>query len=126
MVCDGEGVPAQVASSAAAVHIPPFTPQQGVRIETDPKAASAASGPMTGDDESQIATLAHQLRVRQSDHEAYIKQHQLRSARVVDTCQVLAWNVMLRQLIMATRCAPGCAIITRVKLQAGGHPVRER
>jgi hypothetical protein len=55
----------QIASSAAAVEIPPFTPQQGVRIETDPKAASAAPGPTSGDDDSQIAMYSQQLRVRQ-------------------------------------------------------------
>lgn len=55
----------QIASSAAAVEVPPFTPQQGVRIETDPKAASAAPGPTSGDDDSQIAMFAQQLRVRQ-------------------------------------------------------------
>jgi Ubiquitin-activating enzyme active site len=55
----------QIASSAAAVELPPFTPQQGVRIETDPKAASVAPGPASGDDESQIAVFAQQLRVRQ-------------------------------------------------------------
>lgn len=53
-----------MAKKAGEVDIPTFQPQQGVRIETDPKAASARPGPAAGDDESTISHLAQQLRVR--------------------------------------------------------------
>ena len=53
----------QVGTAAAAVAVPSFTPQQGVRIETDPKAAAQAPGPTSGDDDSVIADLATQLKV---------------------------------------------------------------
>jgi ubiquitin-activating enzyme E1 len=77
--------PGQVARKAAEVDIPPFQPQQGVRIETDPKAASAAPGPAAGDDESTITSLAQQLREAQAKLEPGYKLEAIQFEKDDDT-----------------------------------------
>ncbi len=43
----------QVGEAASKVHVPPFAPRKGVRIETDPKADKAA--PVTAVDDDSVS-----------------------------------------------------------------------
>ena len=53
-----------MGEAAGKVHVPPFEPKQGVRIETDPKATSVSSAAALGDDEGVIDGLIKRLQVR--------------------------------------------------------------
>ena len=55
---------AQVAAAAARVHVDPFVPKAGVRIETDPKATTVSKAIAMGDDEGAISALIARLEVR--------------------------------------------------------------
>lgn len=96
IACEQAGLSCkQVGRKAAAVDIPPFTPQQGVRIETDPKAASAAPGPAAGDDESAISRLTQQLQVHAASnflsHRMLPMMPSLTSSRC---CEILSKGIL--------------------------------
>ena len=48
---------AAVAAAAAAIHVPPFAPKAGIKIETDPKATAAAVGGADDDLDTLIGEL---------------------------------------------------------------------
>ena len=53
-----------MAAAAARVHVEPFVPKAGVRIETDPKATTVSKAIAMGDDEGAISALIARLEVR--------------------------------------------------------------
>jgi ubiquitin-activating enzyme E1 len=66
-------VPAKVATAAAKVHVPEFVPQKGVKIETDPKATSAATRNDNMNDDTAIDELIGKLNAVRSDLPAGFK-----------------------------------------------------
>jgi len=66
-------VPAKVATAAAKVHVPEFVPQKGVKIETDPKATSAATRNDNMNDDTAIDELIGKLNAVCSDLPAGFK-----------------------------------------------------
>ena len=58
----------QVGEAARKVHVEPFVPRQGVKIETDPKATDVNNATAMGDDEAVIEALIKRLQVWHPPH----------------------------------------------------------